>query len=111
MKYAASMCHWKEQNPSGGVRKKGVSTGYVCQIKWVLSVDIQCCHKCSVLVRVHSCPAERVLFYTLQCESLSYRMDEKCNSYGCASGSVFPLRKHCTIAFKICQCMQKYRGR
>lgn len=44
------------------------------------AAEHRCCHECSVIVHVHSCPAERVLFYTLQCESLSYRMDEKCNS-------------------------------
>lgn len=36
-----------------------------------LCVNIQCCHKHTVIVPFHSCPAETVLFYTLQCENLS----------------------------------------
>lgn len=34
--------------------------------------------------------------YSTPC-NVSYRMDEKCNSYGCVSGRTFPLRKLCTI--------------
>lgn len=34
-----------------------------------------------------------VLLYTAQCESLSCRMDEKCGTWGRASGRIFPRRK------------------
>lgn len=34
--------------------------------------------------------------YNTPCD-VSYRMDEKCNSYGFVSGRTFPLRKLCTI--------------
>lgn len=47
----------------------------------------------SLLLPVLAWVLPGVLLYTVQCESLSCRMDEKCGTWGRASGRIFPRRK------------------
>lgn len=87
----------EEQNPSGTV---GVGTGQCYQTEETLcenmcTVNMQCCHKHTVVIPFRSYPAE-----SLYTEDLLYRTDDKCKS-----GSEFPPRKLSTIEFLICQRM------